>query len=353
MEDSNDWSDFTAHLKAEAVELGFVLCGVTAAAEPPRLSSFLKWLDKGFAGEMKYLWERSAAYAHPSHVLDGCRTVVMMAFPYTPQEFSDLNPPNDRSAKVARYAQGQRDYHDVLHEKLKGLKVWLQNRQPTAKVRGVVDTAPLLEREFAQAAGLGWVGKNTLVLNRQWGSYFFLGAILTDLPLAIDPPQSQGYCGTCTACLDSCPTGAFVEPYVLDARRCLSYLTIEHRGAIDQQLREHFDDWVFGCDVCQQVCPWNRKLTYRVESDFEPQADLQSFDVLEALQLDELTFRERYRSTPLWRSKRQGIVRNAILIAGNRQLTAACAPLQSLLLDPDPVLRDAANWALARIAEHS
>jgi epoxyqueuosine reductase len=212
-----------------------------------------------------------------------------------------------------------------------------------------VDSAPLLERELAEAAGLGWVGKNTLLLNRTWGSYFFLAALLTDLSLVVDPPQDKGYCGTCTACLDACPTDAFVGPYILDATRCLSYLTIEHRGPVDDKLAEHFDQWIFGCDICQEVCPWNRKATLSDEAVFQPRSDLDKLSIEELLKLDESSFRERFRHTPMWRTKRRGMIRNAILIAVSKRLVNLLPNILALQSDEEPVIRDAAKWATNRV----
>ncbi len=321
---------------------------MAAAAEPARILAFHAWLENGYAGEMQYLEKRASAYSHPSHVLDGCRSVLMLALPYRTVEPSVTG---HESGKVARYALGELDYHDVIHERLKQLKRWLEERSPGALVRGVVDTAPLLEREFAEAAGLGWVGKNTLLLNRAWGSYFFLAALLTDLTLDVDPPQDKGYCGTCTACLDACPTDAFVEPYVLDATRCLSYLTIEHRGPIDDKLAEHFDQWIFGCDICQEVCPWNRKAKFSEETVFQPYAKLADLSIEELLQLNESSFRERFRHTPMWRTKRRGMIRNGMLIAVSKRLVNLLPNIIALQSDEEPVIREVAVWAASRLSE--
>ncbi len=344
-------NSFTEQLKARADQLGFVLGGVTLAAAPHRLQHFHTWLDAGYAGQMQYLSDRREAYAHPRHVLDGCRSILMLALPYAPIEDSTGGRQASTVGKVAKYAQGSIDYHDVIHDRLKELKRWLLERHPRAAVRGVVDTAPLLERELAEAAGLGWVGKNTLLLNRQWGSTFFLAALLTDLELQPDEPYEKGYCGTCTACLDACPTSAFPAPFVLDATKCISYLTIEHREAIDPTLRQRLDGWVFGCDVCQEVCPWNRYTAKTRDNDcltpeFEPRKDLTQLDLLDALELTEEQFRQRFRKTPLWRAKRRGLLRNAILIAGTRRLPETREALQRLIHDAEPLIQHAAQWAL-------
>ena len=331
-------------LKHEAHSLGFVLTGIAAAAEPKRIESFHHWLANGYAGQMQYLEKRKEAYSHPSYVLDGCRTILMLALPYS------ATSPNagPHQGRVARYAAHD-DYHDVIHEKLRALKEWIVNQEPGAFVRGIVDTAPLLEREFAEAAGLGWIGKNTLLLNREWGSYFFLAALLTDIELPVDAPLQKGHCGTCTACLDACPTQAFPEPHVLDASKCISYLTIEHRENIPDRLAERLSGWAFGCDICQEVCPWNRKIPeHSLTPEIAPQTNYH-LDILTTLEISDDEFRQHYRKTPLWRSKRRGIVRNALLVAGEQRLETAVPRILQLLTDEEPLLRAAASWSLSRI----
>jgi epoxyqueuosine reductase len=340
----------TKRLKTEAQNLGFSLVGITPATTPGRLDSLHSWLDAGYAGTMHYLENRREAYSHPSHVLEGCKTLLMLGLPYNTSMHERQKPEQTPwRGRVARYAIGDADYHDVIHMKLKQLKQWLEQQQPGCLVRGVVDTAPLLEREFAELAGLGWVGKNTLLLNRNWGSYFFLAALLTDIELACDPPHEKGYCGTCTACLDECPTNAFPTPYVLDASRCISYLTIEHRETITPELSSKLGDWVFGCDICQEVCPWNRKAEQSFAPEFSPRPDLVELSVAETLSLSEEQFRERYRKTPLWRSKRRGILRNAILVAVNQGLIECSSVLVKLTSDPEPILRASSAWALMKL----
>lgn len=338
--------EFTKRLKTEAAQLGFVLSGITPAATPARFQQFLNWLDAGFAGGMAYLENRRDAYQHPKHVLDGCRSIVMLAVPYDGQPASQsTSNATESTGRIARYAGSGIDYHDVIHKRLKSLKRWTLDSYPNAMLRGVVDTAPLLEREFAEAAGLGWVGKNTLLLNRQWGSYFFLAALLTDLELTADAPYEKGYCGTCTACLTACPTEAFPRPFVLDAGRCISYLTIEHREHIPEPLRDQLAGWAFGCDVCQEVCPWNRK-EHPVDAEFHSQYS--TLDLIETLELSEDQFRERYRHSAMWRTKREGLVRNAILLVGTRRIQRANNQLLRLLEDESQTLRAAAAWALER-----
>jgi epoxyqueuosine reductase len=228
------------------------------------------------------------------------------------------------------------------------LAQFLAVRSPQAHVRGVVDTAPLLEREFAQLAGLGWTGKNTLLLNKEQGSWFFLAALLTDLELDYDQPHETDHCGTCRACLDACPTDAFVAPYVLDARRCISYLTIELRESIPTELRSSMGDWLFGCDVCQDVCPWNHKAPLSGESRFQPLAGMTTLDLIELFELDEAAFRARFRHTPLWRPRRRGLLRNAAIVLGNGRPPQAVGTLVRGLNDVEPLVRGACAWALGR-----
>ncbi|MCA9249198.1 MAG: tRNA epoxyqueuosine(34) reductase QueG, partial [Planctomycetales bacterium] len=253
--------------------------------------------------------------------------------------------------RIARYAQGARDYHDVIHDRLKQLTRFVEQADPAVQARGVVDTAPLLEREFAQLAGLGWIGKNTLLLNRELGSYFFLAALLLNIELPYDQPLATDHCGSCRACLDACPTDAFPQPYVLDARRCISYLTIELRQAIPLSLREGIGDWLFGCDICQEVCPWNGRAPETTEPAFQPLHELAVVELCALFELDDAAFRQRFRATPLWRSKRRGILRNAAIVLGNRPTSSAIPALNKGLGDDEPLVRGACAWALGQFAE--
>jgi epoxyqueuosine reductase len=227
----------------------------------------------------------------------------------------------------------------------------VQRESPGAQGRGVVDTAPLLERDFARRAGLGWFGKNTMLIHKRLGSLFFLGALLLDLDLAPDAPFTADHCGTCTACLDACPTNAFTAPYQLDSRKCISYLTIELRGPIREDLRAGVGSWLFGCDVCQDVCPWNRKAPWGQDPELQPRTDLEAIDPIELLGLDEAQFRRRFRDTALWRTKRQGLLRNAAIVLGNTGGLGAIPALENAMADPDPVIGEAARWASGRIRE--
>lgn len=349
-------ADLAQKIRKRATELGFTLVGVAGAVAPPGAQKLDEWLARGYAGDMHWLADRRKAYDHPRHVLEGVRSVAMLALPYRTAEPAPVQP---GQGGVARYAWGSVDYHDLIRDRLHQLADYLRELAPGAATRGVVDTAPLLEREFAQLAGLGWVGKNTLLLNREAGSYFFLAALLTDAELAVDAPHAADHCGTCTACLDACPTQAFPQPYVLDASRCISYLTIEHRGMIAEELRPGIGDWLFGCDVCQDVCPWNAHTASRVVPDpgqrdrrpspFAPLPTNNPLDLTALFDLTEADFRERFRHTPLWRPHRRGLLRNAAIVLGNQRASAAISALTKGLADEEPLVREACAWALAQI----
>ncbi len=340
---------FEERLKSQARALGFDLVGIAAADPADGLERLHHWLDRGFAGEMKYMHRQASDCSDPTSILPGVRSVVMVAMNYKPAEGVSTQDNADTQGKVARYARGQ-DYHDVLRARLNKFLAWVQMEVPDCRGRGVVDTAPLLERDFARRAGLGWFGKNTMLLNRRLGSYFLLGALLLDCELRCDSAHQTSHCGTCTACLDACPTAAFPEPGVLDSRRCLSYLTIELRRDVPVEMRPAMKDWLFGCDICQEVCPWNRKAPAGVEPGLQPRADLEEIDLHELFELSEDAFRHRFKNTALWRARRRGLLRNAALILGNRGDQAALPALEKALSDPDEVIREAARWAIERLA---
>ncbi|NLE39064.1 MAG: tRNA epoxyqueuosine(34) reductase QueG [Pirellulaceae bacterium] len=340
--------ELTTRLKQEARRLGFDLVGATAAVEPAGFDRLREWLAEGRAGQMSYLSDHAEAQRHPRNVLDGARSLLMLAVGYRTVE-----PASDERAtaagRIARYAWG-RDYHDVVRERLHALADLHRRLTPGASVRGVVDTAPLLEREFAQRAGLGWIGKNTMLINRDWGSWVFLASLLTSEELTYDVPREESPCGSCRACLDACPSGALAEPYRLDARRCVSYLTIELRDSIDQPLREAMGDRLFGCDACQEACPWNRRTAVSEDEAFRPREGENPADPIELLSLDEEAFRGRFRDTPLWRARRGGLLRNAAIVLGNRRAASpeAMAALRRGANDDDFLIREACEWALVR-----
>lgn len=335
-----------ADLRRAAAGLGFHLFGVAPAVAPEGYHHLVQWVQSGYAGQMSYIGDRLAAYQHPSGVLQETRSLIVLGFPYRTVQPAEAGPLEGR---ISRYAWGDADYHDLLHARLKQLRQQILADHPEARVRGVVDSAPLMEREFARLAGLGWTGKNTLLINKYEGSYFFLSCLLTDLDLPADQPPSSDHCGTCRRCLDACPTDAFVQPGVLDSRRCISYLTIEHRGPIPHALREGIGDWLFGCDVCQDVCPWNRRGSVATEPTLWPEEKNHPVDLIGLLRIDDQTFRRRFRRTPLWRSRRRGILRNAAICLGNAGDPAAVPALTLALSDGEPIVRGAAAWALGAV----
>ncbi|TWU47433.1 Epoxyqueuosine reductase [Rubripirellula tenax] len=339
----NPLDPLTDSIHQAAEDEGFVLWGVAPAIDSTGHADLVRWIDAGYAGQMQYFADRVDAYRHPRGVLTGAKSVVVLAFPYPARSHHDTAIGH---GKVARYAWSGIDYHDVIHPKLKRVCRIISDTSPDANARGIVDTAPLMEREIAQLAGLGWRGKNTLLLHRTRGSYFFLACVLTDIELPSSQPMATAHCGTCTACLQACPTDAFVRPGVLDASRCISYLTIEHRGAIDVALRPGIGEWVFGCDVCQEVCPWNRKPARRDDRPVQP---METLDLVELFSLTDDQFHARYRKSPLWRTRRRGMLRNAAIVIGNQKHAASVPALSTGLADEDPVVRGAAAWALGQI----
>jgi epoxyqueuosine reductase len=344
-----------AALRQEATRLGFSRLGVTSASAPARQEQFASWLDRGFAGVMEgWLRRHLPLRGQPTSLLGGARSVVMLATDYVADQ--PTLSAADRG-RVARYAWGD-DYHHLLRNRLNQLGSWLEAQVPGCRTRGVVDSAPLSERELAARAGLGWFGKNTMLIDPRAGSYFFLSGLLTTVDLPIDQPLEVDHCGTCTACLDACPTDAFPEPRVLDASRCLSSLTIEDHGPIDATLRSGFGNWVFGCDICQEVCPWNRHAPGTAEPALRSRFEAGTLSLAEILRLDEATFRSLFRDSPLVRAKRRGLLRSAAIALGNHPAPETAHPdnlaaLTHALADHEPVVRGAAAWALGQWRQRS
>lgn len=333
----------TERVKARALDLGFDLVGVTSADPPAHLAAFEEWLDAGYAGTMSYMARWREKRGDLQRVLSGCRAVIASAVNYYP---GDPEGPDDPRAAVGRYAWGG-DYHRVLKPRLtKLLDFIVTEAGPGTEGAVYVDTGPVLERDLAARAGLGWIGKNTTLLNSRLGSWLFLGVVLVNVELAHDAPVPDR-CGRCTACLEACPTGAFPAPHVLDATRCISYLTIENRGEIPLDFRAQVGTLAFGCDVCQEVCPWNRKAPLSRELAFLPDGDLPALDELARMGEDE--FRRRFGASPLKRARAPGIRRNAVVALGNRGNPDAVAVLAAVLKDSEPLVRRHAAWALGEI----
>jgi epoxyqueuosine reductase len=295
---------------------------------------------------MAYLTSQVAKRSDVRAAFPWARSVVSAALQYdTPHPYS-TEAPSDRGW-ISRYAWGD-DYHDVMKARLDRVVLRLAEEAGSFRARTYVDTGPIVERAYAAAAGIGAWGKNTCLLHPQHGSWFFLGEIVTDLELEADAPRDD-MCGSCTACLDACPTGAFPAPYVLDATRCISYLTIEVKGAIPESRREGVDRHVFGCDICQDVCPWNRKRRHRGDAAFEPRPGLLAPDLGDLAALDAAAFSARFRRSPLKRARRRGLLRNVAVAIGNSGDTTRRPILERLAGDEDPVVREHALWALERL----
>ena len=338
--------------RALALEIGFDLAGVADAAAPRELAWFAEWVARGYAGEMAYLTTQADRRSDLRRAFPWARSVVCVALQYdTPHPYS-VDAPSDRGW-VSRYAWGD-DYHDVLKALLERLSTRLQEELGPFQARTYADTGPIVERAYAAAAGLGAWGKNTCLLHPDHGSWFFLGEVVTDLDITADAPRPD-MCGTCTACLDACPTGALPAPYVLDATRCISYLTIEVKGAIPEERREGVGRHVFGCDICQDVCPWNQRrrrggrLPESARSPFEPRPGAVAPDLDDLAGLDERAWRERFRRSPVKRAKRRGLLRNVAVALGNSGDRRHVPGLERLAQDEDPLVREHAAWALERL----
>lgn len=342
-------------IRQRARDLGFSDVGIIPAAPSPRLDAYIDWIEAGMHGKMGYLAreDRQVRRRDLNVIVPGVQTLVVVALDYAP----DAVPPDvlrdPRRGRISNYAWGA-DYHDIMTPRLEQLADWLRAEAGDEVASKVyVDTGAVLERSHAQQAGLGFTGKNTMLIHPRRGSFLFLGEILTTLPVdAHDAPHRESMCGSCTRCLHACPTDAFPRPYVLDAQRCISYLTIELKGSIPEELRPLMGNWVYGCDVCQTVCPFTRKFTQPTR-----EAAFQAVDVnraapplAELLRLDDDGFRARFRETPIWRIKRERLVRNACVAAGNSGLPAFAPLLDDLVRNDDSdLVREHAAWALARL----
>ncbi len=341
-------------IRARAARLGFDDVGFARATDPGESERLREWLARGYHGSMQYMERVVERRADVTVEHDWARTVICLVRSYAPDSTSDasaLESPNDSTGalvgRVASYALGI-DYHEWLRRDVRALATFLHD-ELGARTRIAVDTAPILERPYAREAGLGWIGKNTLLLSRSLGSLTFLAEILVDLELPTGQ-RSKDHCGSCRACLDVCPTDAFPEPYVLDARRCISYLTIEHRGVIDRDLRAGMGSWIFGCDLCQDVCPWNKFAQPTTAADAKAASDLTAPDLIAYLELDADAFRARFRHSPIWRAGRDGFLRNVAIALGNSRSEGALDPLAKSLEDPSWLVRLHVAWAIGELS---
>ena len=341
-------------VKRAASEAGFDLAGIAPATDSPELNAFPEWIAAGHAGEMKYLESRDdeglLKRASLSRVAPWARSVIVCAINYnTAHPYStEFRDPN--CGWISRYAWSREDYHDAVLRRLKQVEATVHQAivatQPELITRSYVDTGPIVERVFARYAGVGWIGKNTCIINQKIGSWLFLGVILTSLELTPDLPAPDR-CGTCTRCIDACPTDAILAPYQLDSNRCISYLTIEKRGSIPEELREGLGRHVFGCDICQDVCPWNRKAPATRAEEFTPREGLvnPALDWLAELSAEE--FRATFRDSAIRRTKHGGLLRNCLIAIGNSGNKKFLTLTERFALDPDDSVAEAARWAKA------
>lgn len=376
-----DSSELVREIKNKAKDFGFDLVGITTPDPPAHLNLYQSWIQAGYQGEMEYMADPRAQIcrANPRELLAECQSIIVLAARYTnPLQCPDtsasssselisgprlpplnkLNNPNPtQTGRVAAYAWGK-DYHEILKKRMRSLATAIAEAygQPI-KYRVFTDSAPILERDLAQRAGLGWVGKNSCLINPKIGSFFFLGEILVDVLLPPDDPFTADFCGKCNRCIQACPAQCILPDRTIDARRCISYLTIESKTAIPESLRPVIGDWVFGCDLCQQVCPWNHHADkHPVDAAFQLRTDLFPINLGEVLQFDEKRFRHRYAASPLGRAKWRGLARNAAIVMGNRarkdpQLSGEIVRIlaQALNSHPDEMVRQHIVWSLAQI----
>jgi epoxyqueuosine reductase len=340
-------------IQNESRRLGFILTGVTIPEPPTHLSTFENWLSQGRHASMQYLADDRSRLrrADPRLILPECKSILVLALPYPdpqPVEESEQTSPHGR---VAAYAWGD-DYHLVIPEKLKTLVAFIEQKVGhTIANRWYTDTGPILERDLAQRAGLGWIGRNTMLINPKLGSYFLLAEIFLELELEPDPPFNTDHCGTCTRCINACPTQCIMPDRTIDARRCISYLTIELKEDIPTELRPMLGDWVFGCDICQTVCPWNRFSPAENKSELRPRNDVPHPNLITELELMPENFNRKFKDSPVKRAKRRGYLRNVAVALGNSKNPEALPALKNILEDSEPMIREHVSWAIQNIEE--
>jgi len=347
-------SQIESAIKNAARKAGFDLCGIAPVGENPELAYFLEWIESGHGGEMRYLESRNEAGELKRSSLKvaapWARSVVVCALNYNSDELYSTEFPDKTRGWISRYAWGRQDYHDLLLARLRELEAEIKQLSDDSGFRSwcYVDTGPIVERVLAKYAGVGWQGKNTCIINQEMGSWLFLGVILTSLPLVPDMPAPDR-CGSCTRCLDACPTDAFVEPYKLDATRCISYLTIEKRGSIPEELRSGMGNHLFGCDICQDVCPWNRRAPVSSNAEFQPRLELVNPALEWLAEMTQDDFRSTFKGSPVKRTKYSGLRRNVAIAMGNSGDRRFVPYLEKLADDEDQSVAEHAVWALEKL----
>jgi epoxyqueuosine reductase len=356
----NQISHITSVVKQAARDAGFELAGIAPVRDFPELDYFPAWIEAGHAGEMKYMEARDDAgslkRASLRTATPWARSVIVCAINYNTAAAYSTEFDDPERGWISRYAWGREDYHEAVMQRLRAVeeRLSLVCKEPSAgserplETRCYVDTGPLVERVYAKYAGVGWIGKNTCILNQKIGSWIFLGVILASLELSPDLPAPDR-CGTCTRCIDACPTDALIAPYQLDSNKCIAYLTIEKHGAIPMEMREGMGQHVFGCDICQDVCPWNRKAPPTTASEFQPQEGLVNPALEWLAEISAEEFRSKFRGSPIRRAKRNGLRRNAVIAMGNSGNRHFSPVLKKLALDEDPVIAESAIWASKKI----
>ncbi len=348
---ADDAGALSAQIKQRAQALGFELVGISPVKAPLHEQSFAKWLRQGFAGELNYMARTEALRREPRELMPWAQSVISVGLNYFTAPARPA-PSGEINGWISRYAWGD-DYHDLMKRKLQSLLESLdQFAGAPVQGRAFVDSGPVLERDHAGVAGLGWIGKNTQLISPKKGSWFFLGELFVDCPLSYDRPI-RDRCGQCDLCLKACPTQAFVGPYILDARRCISYLTIELKGSMPRHLRPLIGNHIFGCDICQEVCPYNVKAQATAESAFGARPGLHAPQLTPLLSLSAAEFREKFRGSPILRAKRRGFLRNVAVALGNLKNPAAVPALIDALDDEEALVRGHVAWALGEIGERS
>ncbi len=346
---AQDKASLLEEIRSWARELGFAQLGVSDIDLSQHEAYLQRWLDAGYQGEMVWMGAHGNKRSRPGELVPGTCRVLSLRMNYLPDGVEPLSVlENPEKAYIARYSLG-RDYHKLVRKRLAQLAQRIESRLGGGQYRAFVDSAPVLERAIAERAGLGWIAKNTMLINQEAGSWFFLGEIYTDLPLTPDPPKTEKHCGSCRACLDICPTKAFVGPFELDARRCISYLTIEHKGSIDEELRPLMGNRIFGCDDCQLVCPWNKFARHSAEGDFQPRHSLDDAGLVELFSWDEATWATRTEGSALRRIGYERWLRNLAVALGNAPASeATLGALRARAEHDAPLVREHVKWALAQ-----